>query len=44
MVFNSNNDGLVHLIADNLTHAGFLDFFPRLCPPIFTIWQRLPAQ
>ena len=23
MVFNSNNDGFVHLIADNLTHAGF---------------------
>ena len=23
MVFDSNNNGLVHLIADNLTHAGF---------------------
>ena len=23
MVFNCNYDGLIHLIADNLTHAGF---------------------
>ena len=23
MVFNCNYDGLVHLIADNLTHTGF---------------------
>ena len=44
MVFNCNYDGLIHFVADNLTHAGFSQiFFPRSmssCP----IWKRLPAQ
>ena len=45
MVFNSNYNGLVHLIADNLTHAGFSQIsFHDYFLLYITISQRLPAQ
>ena len=35
MVFNCNYDGLIHFVADNLTHAGFSQIsFHDLCPPV----------
>ena len=45
MVLDSNYNGLVHLIADNLTHTAlsqisFHDYFLLY----ITISQRLPAQ
>ncbi len=48
MVFNCNNDGLVHLIADNLTHTGFsqisfhdyvlLIHYLQRCFAVITVW------
>ena len=49
MVFNSNNDGLVHLIADNLTHTGFsqisftidssyIHYLEALAFSVITVW------
>ena len=45
MVLNCNYDGLIHFVADNLTHTGlsqisFHDYFLLY----ITISQRLPAQ
>ncbi len=37
MVFNSNNDSLVHLIADNFAHASFSKIsFHDISPSVIT--------
>ena len=48
MVFNCNYDGLIHFVADNLTHAGFsqisfhdyvlLSYLEAFACSVITVW------